>query len=151
PRAFRGRGAGPRPGRGGVPGLGATVAHAPRARIGKLPPAHRDADVCQGRHQGLHGDRGHMTLSEHLAGQEISVPGGGGPSVTTLLECFGGVAGRIAKELARAAFRDRLGYAGGTNVSGDQVKKMDVWGHETVRAALRATGVCASLISEESP
>ena len=47
--------------------------------------------------------------------------------------------------------RDQLGYAGGTNVTGDQVKKLDVWGHEIMAAALRKSGACAALVSEESP
>jgi fructose-1,6-bisphosphatase I len=61
------------------------------------------------------------------------------------------VAAVIAQELAHAALRDRLGYVGGTNVTGDQVKKLDVWGHEVMTAALRETRACAALVSEESP
>jgi fructose-1,6-bisphosphatase I len=64
---------------------------------------------------------------------------------------IGAVAAVIAQELAHAALRDQLGYAGGTNLTGDQVKKLDVWGHEIMAAALRKTGVCAALVSEESP
>jgi fructose-1,6-bisphosphatase I len=84
-----------------------------------------------------------VTLTEHLAGQA--------PDVAAIVGRVGRVAVVIAQELAHAALRDRLGYAGGANVSGDQVKKLDVWGHETMVAALRATGVCAALISEEAP
>jgi len=64
---------------------------------------------------------------------------------------IGAVAAVIAQELAHAALRDQLGYAGGTNLTGDQVKKLDVWGHEIMAGALRKTGVCAALVSEESP
>jgi len=64
---------------------------------------------------------------------------------------IGAVAAVIAQELAHAALRDQLGYAGGSNLTGDQVKKLDVWGHEIMAAALRKTGVCAALVSEESP
>ena len=64
---------------------------------------------------------------------------------------IGAVAAVIAQELAHAALRDQLGYAGGVNLTGDQVKKLDVWGHEIMAAALRKTGVCAALVSEESP
>lgn len=64
---------------------------------------------------------------------------------------IGAVAAVIAQELAHAAFRDQLGYAGSTNLTGDQVKKLDLWGHEIMAAALRKTGVCAALVSEESP
>ena len=92
-----------------------------------------------------------MTLSEHLATQQTFLPAGDAPNVATVVGRVGRVAAVIAQELAHAALRDRLGYAGGTNVTGDQVKKLDVWGHETMLAGLRATGVCASMISEESP
>ncbi|MGH7361954.1 MAG: class 1 fructose-bisphosphatase, partial [Candidatus Methylomirabilales bacterium] len=57
----------------------------------------------------------------------------------------------IEQELAHAALRDRLGYVGGTNVTGDQVKKLDLWGHETMLAGLRQSGGCAAFISEEAP
>ena len=64
---------------------------------------------------------------------------------------IGAVAAVIAQELAHAALRDQLGYAGGVNLTGDQVKKLDVWGHEIMAAALQKTGMCAALVSEESP
>jgi fructose-1,6-bisphosphatase I len=91
-----------------------------------------------------------MTLSEHLATQQASLSTEHARNVAALLGRIGRVAAVIAQELAHAALRDRLGYVGATNVTGDQVKKLDVWGHETVVAALRETGACAALISEES-
>ena len=90
-----------------------------------------------------------VTLSEHLAKLDGVVPDHA-RGVATVVGRLGRVAAVIAKELAHAALRDRLGYLGGTNVSGDQVKKLDVWGHDTVEAAMRATGACAALISEEA-
>src|SRR5204862_8174518 len=42
------------------------------------------------------------------------------------------------------------GYAGGTNLTGDEVKKLDLWGHEIMTAALRKSGACAALVSEEA-
>ena len=64
---------------------------------------------------------------------------------------IGSVAAVIAQELAHAALRDQLGYAGGANLTGDQVKKLDVWGHDIMTAALRKSGACAALVSEEAP
>lgn len=90
-----------------------------------------------------------MTLPEHLATQARR-SAADAKAITTLISCFGRVAAVIAEELAHGALRDRLGDAGGTNVTGDRVQKLDVWGHETLVAALRSTGACASLISEES-
>ncbi|MGH7373755.1 MAG: class 1 fructose-bisphosphatase [Candidatus Rokuibacteriota bacterium] len=91
-----------------------------------------------------------MTLSEHLATQQASLSTEHARNVAAVLGRIGRVAAVIAQELAHAALRDRLGYVGGTNVTGDQVKKLDAWGHETLVAALRETAACAALISEES-
>src|SRR5262245_35069095 len=90
------------------------------------------------------------TLSEHLASQQAYVPREHAPGVATLIGRIGRVAAVIAQELAHAALRDRLGYVGGTNVSGDEVKKLDLWGHETMLSALKASGACAAFISEEA-
>ena len=70
-----------------------------------------------------------MTLSEHLARQQAALSAGSGasaPNVATVVGRIGRVAAVIAQELAHAALRDQLGYAGGSNVTGDQVKKLDV-------------------------
>jgi fructose-1,6-bisphosphatase I len=91
-----------------------------------------------------------VTLSEHLMSQQASVPTKHAPGVAALVGRIGRVAAVIAQELAHAALRDRLGYMGGTNVSGDEVKKLDVWAHETMLAALRASGACAAFVSEEA-
>ncbi len=90
-----------------------------------------------------------VTLSEHLASRQALLPAEHAPGVAAIVGRIGRVAAVIAQELAHAALHDRLGYVGGTNVSGDDVKKLDVWGHETVLAALRHSGACAALISEE--
>src|SRR5258705_3690863 len=95
-----------------------------------------------------------MTLSEHLARQQAALSAGSGasaPNVATVVGRIGRVAAVIAQELAHAALRDQRGYAGGSNVTGDQVKKLDVWGHEVMVAALRETRACAAVISEEAP
>jgi fructose-1,6-bisphosphatase I len=91
-----------------------------------------------------------MTLSEHLARQQTSLSPAHS-NVSVVVGRIGRVAAVVAQELAHAALRDRLGYVGGTNVTGDKVKKLDVWGHEVMVAALRETRVCAAVISEESP
>jgi fructose-1,6-bisphosphatase I len=90
-----------------------------------------------------------ITLSAHLAKRQASLPERA-RGVATVVGRIGRVAAVIAEEIAHAALRDRLGYVGGLNVTGDSVKKLDVWGHETMVAALRATGVCAAFVSEEA-
>lgn len=91
-----------------------------------------------------------MTLSEHLATQQALSSKPHTRNVAAVLGRIARVAAVIAQELAHAALRDRLGYVGGTNVTGDQVKKLDVWGHETTVSALRETGACAAVVSEEA-
>jgi fructose-1,6-bisphosphatase I len=91
-----------------------------------------------------------VTLSEHVASHQAFIPREHAPGVAALVGRIGRVAAVIAQELAHAALRDRLGYMGGTNVSGDQVKKLDIWGHDTMLAALRGSGACAAFISEEA-
>src|SRR5499426_2291429 len=91
------------------------------------------------------------TLEEHLAAQQARLGSPEARGMAVIVSRIGAVAAVIAQELAHAALRDQLGYAGGTNLTGDQVKKLDVWGHEIMAAALRKTGVCAALVSEESP
>ena len=93
-----------------------------------------------------------MTLEEHLAEQQALLTSRDeARGMAAIVSRIGAVAAVIAQELAHAALRDQLGYAGGTNVTGDQVKKLDVWGHEIMTAALRKSGACAALVSEEAP
>src|SRR5262245_644697 len=91
------------------------------------------------------------TLEEHLAAQQTRLGSPEARGMAAIIARIGAVAAVIAQELAHAALRDQLGYAGGVNLTGDQVKKLDVWGHEIMAAALRKTGVCAALVPEESP
>src|SRR5499427_3332448 len=91
------------------------------------------------------------TLEEHLAAQQARLGSPEARGMAAIIGRIGAVAAVIAQELAHAALRDQLGYAGGVNLTGDQVKKLDVWGHEIMAAALRKTGVCAALVSEVAP
>jgi fructose-1,6-bisphosphatase I len=91
-----------------------------------------------------------VTLSQHLASEQAVLSPGHAPNVAAVVGRIGRVAAVIAQELAHAALRDRLGYVGGNNVSGDAVKKLDIWGHEAMLAGLRQSGACAALVSEES-
>src|SRR5262249_4169098 len=91
------------------------------------------------------------TLEEHLVAQQPRLGSPEARGMAAIIGRIGAVAAVIAQELAHAALRDQLGYAGGVNLTGDQVKKLDVWGHEIMAAALRKTGVCAALVAEEAP
>jgi len=92
-----------------------------------------------------------QTLEEHLGTQQVLLGSDPARGTARIIRRVAAVASTIADELAHAALRGRLGVAGGTNVTGDQVKKLDVWGHDIMLGALRQSGVCAALISEESP
>ena len=92
-----------------------------------------------------------MTLSEHLSTQQAALSTEHARNVAAVLGRIGRVAAVIAKELAHAALRDRLGYVGGVNVTGDEVKKLDVWGHETmVERAPRDAAPARRFVSEEA-
>src|SRR5207244_9765894 len=92
-----------------------------------------------------------QSLEEHLGAQPVLLGSDQARGTALVICCIAAVASAIADELAHAALRGRLGVAGGTNVTGDQVKKLDVWGHDVMLDALRQCGVCAALVSEEAP
>jgi fructose-1,6-bisphosphatase I len=92
-----------------------------------------------------------QTLEEHLDTEQVLLGSDQARGTALVIRRIAAVASTIADELAHAALRARLGVAGGTNVTGDQVKKLDVWGHDAMLDALRQSGVCAALVSEESP
>ncbi|HEV8530304.1 MAG TPA: class 1 fructose-bisphosphatase [Methylomirabilota bacterium] len=92
-----------------------------------------------------------QSLEEHLGSQQILLGSDQARGTALIITCIAAVASTIAHELAHAALRGRLGAAGGTNVTGDQVKKLDVWGHDVMLDTLRKCGVCAALVSEEAP
>src|SRR2546430_3834093 len=92
-----------------------------------------------------------QSLEEHLGAQQVLRGSDQARGTALVIRCIAAVASAIADELAHAALRGRLGVAGGTNVTGDQVKKLDVWGHDVMLDALRQCGICAALVSEEAP
>jgi fructose-1,6-bisphosphatase I len=55
----------------------------------------------------------------------------------------------VAREVRRAAFSGQTGYAGGTNITGDQQKKLDVLGNTIVLEALERSRLVAAIVSEE--
>ena len=63
-----------------------------------------------------------MTLEEHLAEQQALLTSRDeARGMAVIVSRIGAVAAVIAQELAHAALRDQLGYAGGTNLTGDQI------------------------------
>jgi fructose-1,6-bisphosphatase I len=85
-----------------------------------------------------------LGLAQHIRSQDF----GTGDLAVVLHQLA--VAGKIiGRELARAALAGRLGTTGSTNVQGETVKKLDVWGNDVVVRALEASGVVCTLVSEE--
>jgi len=87
-----------------------------------------------------------------IGGYVASSPALPGDARTALAELCGqmaraGVA--IAREVRRAALTGRTGYAGGTNVTGDRQKKLDVVGNDHVLDAFRKSPHVAAIVSEE--
>lgn len=82
-----------------------------------------------------------ITLAQHLEAA--------GPDLAAVIAALARAGLTIATELGRAALVGQLGTTGGTNVQGETVKKLDVWGNDVVVDALRATGRACTLVSEE--
>src|SRR2546425_13330505 len=92
-----------------------------------------------------------QTLEEHLGTQPALLGSDQARGTALIITCIAAVASTIANELAHAALRGRLGAAGGTNVTGDQGKKLDIWGHDVMLDALRKSGVGAGPGSGGAP
>jgi fructose-1,6-bisphosphatase I len=90
----------------------------------------------------------HPMLSQHLRQQRAANPRLTEELVELLSEI--GLAGKIiAREVNRAALSGRLGYTGGTNVQGEQVKQLDAWSNEAMVEVLRHSGLVCTMVSEE--
>jgi fructose-1,6-bisphosphatase I len=90
------------------------------------------------------------TLTEHLTSTSVEHLGNHARHAAAVIVAIAQAALLIERELASAAIKGRLGTTGARNETGDMVKKLDVWGHETLVDALRKSGACAALVSEES-
>lgn len=88
------------------------------------------------------------TLAQFL-GTPDGAPSPSPPSLGLILERLARASRRLAREISRAALSGRLGAAGGTNVTGDQQKKMDVVANQLFIDAFAGSGLLACLVSEE--
>src|SRR5258708_28693673 len=91
-----------------------------------------------------------ISLVKHLAEACATLPPESSDNMSQVLGRLAEAAVTIQRELAHAPLLGRLGETGARNHTGDSVKKLDVWGHDVVAAALDASGGCAALVSEES-
>ena len=90
-----------------------------------------------------------ITIDRYIIDQEREHPEARG-AFTNLLYDIALAAKLIAREVRMAGLVDILGEAGRRNISGDEVKKLDVWAHEAMFKALDHTGHLCCMASEES-
>lgn len=90
-----------------------------------------------------------VTLNEFIIQTQTAFPNAKG-DFTRLLSHIGIAAKLVNREVNKAGLVDILGDAGEVNVQGENVKKLDVYADEQFIAALKASGVCCGLATEEN-
>lgn len=90
-----------------------------------------------------------ITLNEFIIQRQTNFPYAKG-ELTSLLSHIGIAAKIVNREVRKAGLVDILGETGSTNVQGEQVKKLDVFADQQFIAALKATGECCGIASEEN-
>lgn len=97
----------------------------------------------------IHDGQKTITLNEFIIQNQTAFPHAKG-DFTRLLSHIG-IAGKLVnREVNKAGLVDILGDAGQVNVQGEHVKKLDVFADEQFIAALKASGVCCGLATEEN-
>jgi fructose-1,6-bisphosphatase I len=89
-----------------------------------------------------------LTLDEFTVQQLRLFPKATG-ELSSILRDIGLAAKRINAEVNRAGLQDILGYAGFSNVQGEQVKKLDVYANDQMKEVLAHSTCCAGICSEE--
>ena len=90
-----------------------------------------------------------VTIERHIIDQERNHPDATG-KFSNLLYDIALAAKLIAREVRSAGLVDILGGTDERNISGDEVKKLDLWAHEALFKALDHTGHLACMASEEA-
>lgn len=89
-----------------------------------------------------------VTVTEHILFDQAQSPTATG-SFTRLLNAIVVAAKVVQREVSSAGLVDILGYAGRTNVQGEQVRKLDDFANDTIVRRLTACGEVCALASEE--
>lgn len=89
-----------------------------------------------------------VTISRFLVDQERDAPAATG-AFTSLLHDIALAAKVIGREVNKAGLVDILGDAGGRNVHGETVQKLDAFADQVMYRALDHTGLVACMASEE--
>ncbi len=90
-----------------------------------------------------------VTLSRFIMEQERQHPGATGEFSDLLSHIT--LAGKVIdREVSKAGLVDILGYTGDENVQGEEVKKLDIFAHETLIRMFHHTGLLCGMASEEA-
>lgn len=90
-----------------------------------------------------------ITLFRHIIEEERQHPEATG-ELSDLLADIALACKLISLEVNRAGLIDILGFTGKENVHGENVKKLDVFAHDTLVSAMKASGHLCAVASEES-
>lgn len=89
-----------------------------------------------------------ITIERHIIEQEREHPEATG-ALSNILYEIALAAKMIVREVNKAGLVDILGETGGTNVHGEQVRKLDIYAHEVIFKALDHGGTLCCMASEE--
>ena len=89
-----------------------------------------------------------ITLDEFIFQKEKDFPFATG-ELSGLLRDIGFAAKIVNREVNKAGLVDILGTTGANNVTGDEVKKLDIFANEQFISALQVSGECCGVASEE--
>lgn len=89
------------------------------------------------------------TLDHHIASEELNHPGATG-EFTFLLHDLMFAIRIISRDVRRAGLNDILGLTAGTNVHGEQVKKLDEYSNQVIIKTMERGGHLAVMASEEN-
>ncbi|PLX01171.1 MAG: class 1 fructose-bisphosphatase [Marinilabiliales bacterium] len=90
-----------------------------------------------------------VTLNEVIMQKQSAFPYAKG-ELSRLLSDIGVAAKIVHREVNKAGLVDILGAAGVENVQGEEVKKLDIFANEQFISALKTSGMCCGIASEEN-
>ncbi|KZP11975.1 inositol phosphatase [Athelia psychrophila] len=90
-----------------------------------------------------------ITLTRHVLHDQMRLGATATGDLTLLLTAIQVTSKFIATNVRRARLINLVGLAGETNVQGEEQKKLDILSNDIMVNALRASGKCAVLVSEE--
>ncbi len=90
-----------------------------------------------------------ITLYRHIIDEERKYPDATG-ELSDLLADIALACKIISLEVNRAGLIDLMGLTGNENVHGEQVKKLDIYAHDTLVRAMEVSGHLCAIASEES-